>query len=216
MQAGVQTDYTFFLEHAKKIDSIWGDTLYTEEIVAPGICDSEIAPLFAALKRPIYWERIKRKLQCRYSTLSPRIIPIEQELFERQIELEVKQLTYNDSLPIDWTAVEQMFTREYPKFNIRPVVLHGEIDYFAMKKMWKECSAATDGYLRRYRSKLKAGAVNELIWEKIFNHSDDKKALEDGIRWMRSIIPNTNQTANHLSGPEQAGFLKRVKGIVRY
>lgn len=99
---------------------------------------------------------------------------------------------YSDKNDANWAFIERKIKREYGKDYAERTILNAKVPWYRMKRQWhnyvKYFILQTEGRDIDTSSYLNDMILNNVIWEVIFLHSDDKKQLAVGLKWVEGIL----------------------------
>jgi len=100
----------------------------------------------------------------------------------------------------NWLQISSRIKNKYNGFYADYVIAALKVDWYKMKKNWKEYSKAVINWVESYdltsneKSHWSALELNNSAWE-IFKYSDDKNDLRKAIKWSGQVVlndPNPN------------------------
>lgn len=195
--------FNFFLNNVLKIDSVIGKKGYVEGKLTDVIYKEEINPLFKQEKFPLTWNVISTRLKSIYPTMGGQFVQTAKGYFSQDIDEKIKTELNNKHVTqlADGNKIYKEFKNKFPGFDIDRLFLHAEVDYFAGKKLWRECQTACLLLLKQYGNQLGRYSVNNLAWKYAFLHFSDKATLLETLKAIKYYIdsaPYDSNSANYI------------------
>jgi thioredoxin-related protein len=91
----------------------------------------------------------------------------------------------------DWEQITTTIAQKYSKEVAARNILNAQLRWYEEKRDWPKVVKYTIQQKERYgldTAGIGKSMLNNLIWELIFQHSNDKAALNKGIAWMELLI----------------------------
>jgi thioredoxin-related protein len=111
---------------------------------------------------------------------------------------EIDPVLWRDDIPItenpDWKKMSLHIANKFSRGYAERTILGAQLRWYNYKKDWPALARYNIKKLERYgmdTAGLGAAFLNDMIWEVIFLHSNDKAILAKGIRFMRILLKNT-------------------------
>jgi thioredoxin-related protein len=101
----------------------------------------------------------------------------------------------------DWEKITAAITKKYDSSYAERTVLGAQLRWYNYKNDWPEIVKYNIKKIDTYGlDTVGWGKVflNNMIWDVIFTHSNDKKALNKGIQWMEVLLKSDPNSPNHL------------------
>jgi tetratricopeptide (TPR) repeat protein len=112
---------------------------------------------------------------------------------------------YQDGKPVskppNWRRLFALIQQKYGTERAERTILNSEIAWYTRKKDWKNSVKYNVAKIEKYgidTSFWGRFALNNMIWDVIFKHSDDRKILNKAIQWMETILPYEETTAKEV------------------
>lgn len=194
--------YSFFINNAQKIDSIITDNsnFFAESVIANFIFDKQATPLFNDSNAIVLWSKFKKEILSDHPNLTAGLLHWEKQRFDlwqqRYIKVDVYKLD-----PSNKGVFEKKLKEYYRKFpdtheNVEKYFLEGKYKLLAKNQLWEQADKAAYAYLRSCDKNLSTSEINEVCWEIIFKHCNNKQILHKGIVSMQSALDNAPNDQN--------------------
>jgi len=194
-QDPAQSEFMLFVGNANLINGIMEDSNYAEKSVGRIIYDKKVMPLFAKNVTPLVWKDIVSDIHKDYPNLGRGVIDIIQDQFDRSIVFEIKLAMENESGSInDWNKISLALETRFTGYEVNRILLEQEVEYFAGKKFWKDCTSNSFILFQKYGNKLSCSEINEIAWYYVFQHSNNRKELSMTLKLVK--LSNIKDTSN--------------------
>lgn len=100
-----------------------------------------------------------------------------------------------------WNNLISIISKKYNIDYAERTVLNAQIKWYEINKNWPEIVKYNVKKIENYGLDTTAMGrffVNNIIWEVIFLHSNDRKTLDKGIRWMEILLEADSNRQNHI------------------
>ena len=180
--------FQFILNNARQIDLIMQDTAYVENLISSTLFDHDVNPVFAINDGPIYWQFISYNLTRKYPQLDIKFIKLSEKEFQSNIDFEISLLRKLFDTTANWKKLSNLIKIRFPDYETDRLILKQEVEFFAHEKSWNQCATVSFDYLSKYGNQIYSQDLNNICWYYLFLHSDNKKILLEGAKWMRTAI----------------------------
>ena len=185
--------FTLLLDNAELIDSMYGRPKGVEHLIYAILQKEEIVPFFAVNDSVIAWSEFRQKIKKKYPRLNETTLSYLNFGFGSQIEAKEFTSLYEDDVKFaGWAVISDRIRRLYPGFDADKMIANEKMSYYAHKGLWVECGKAGIEYLDKYSDQASAFDINNILWNYLFIHCDDrnliKRAVELGRRMVDSAV----------------------------
>jgi thiol-disulfide isomerase/thioredoxin len=185
--------FRFLVDNSSKINEIMenerGKKMFVEWSIGQLIFKDEVISLDFKEDSKLDWKIIVSDIRNKYPTIAYQLTPLIENYFRNYIGLEINRLANKDGqVNADWSKIWDKLQMKYPEYDFEKVYLKKKADYFAAKMLWGECSNATYNLLRKYGGQIGSRDLDNLAWDYIFMHCNNKMILEETLKWMKLSI----------------------------
>jgi thiol-disulfide isomerase/thioredoxin len=158
----------------------------------------ELQPLYDK-HEPIYWEGIKNDLRSKYPQLGRDIISLIEDDFIYNIGIDVRVLAEKKEDPAaDWSSITMAMKKNYPDYDIDPILWRQKVKILEDKKNWAACAQAVYDFMHRYGGRVSVKDINNMAWNDVFEHCDDPRMLSAATKWMRRVVGTNENSEEYL------------------
>jgi len=182
--------FWLYLHNCPKIDSIisW-PSAYAERRLCKVIFNENIEPFFSQKDIQLNWNNMINSLTRKYPELGGHLPEIIRTDLKYRIKDEIIADANKYQISPRWKSIHGSVAEKVPGFDFEQSFLQAKLDYYDRKGLITEDRAATAfEMITRYRSSMRDNAVNDLIWNNIFNVTGNKKTLTGALQWMSVIV----------------------------
>jgi thioredoxin-related protein len=184
--------FQFFLDHSHQIDDSMDGTNgiahYVAWVLLPTILNEDIKPIVLQGER-IYWSSVDRILLKKYAKLGRNLEDLVKYEFGYQIGQAISGYANKSQNPRpDWVAIARTMRQKYPDYDFREVLFRREVKYYQIKEQWTACAEAAYTLMHGYAQRIDDFDMNEIAWDNVFQHCDNRKIITEAIRHMKYVI----------------------------
>lgn len=181
--------------NSAKINRIMKDSDYVQWNLGWDIVtNEEIAPLFSSNKLHISWLYVSDSIRLKYPMLGKSLVHLMELQFRNYVVLRIRALANgSNKKSIRWRKIENEIKSEIKGFDLDRTLLEEQVTFYAHKKEWSRCSAAAFLLMNKYGAQLGSRAINNLCWDDIFLHCNNRRIMEGALKWMKydlGLAPN--------------------------
>jgi thioredoxin-related protein len=178
--------FSFLLKNAVKANEVLGKNLYKKLSLI--ILRDTLIPIFRSDKAIISYASIMQDLMGKYPLLHFYIDSMAQKLFYNLSVDNILKEIKKYPAKIDWQSLNNKMNTRFPGYDYQYPLLMAECKFYENQKMWDKCEKTAYLLFKKYGDKLGDVQTNELSWDYIFQHSDNKKYIDEAIKRMKIFV----------------------------
>ncbi len=192
--------FAMFVQNARKIDQISGQTDLAEQTLADVIFKKELASMLINKDTILHVKAICDNVVGRYSSLNRELLLASLEkCFKNVIGRYIDGAIKNGKMHAgDWTEISNELDRRFPRLDCKQLLLTKETRYYYENKVWGDCAKKAIYLIDHYSGEMGDVSINNITWDCIFLHTMDKSILNRALSHILKLVQKTPASIDYL------------------
>jgi thiol-disulfide isomerase/thioredoxin len=184
--------FEWYLRNASEIDQVLDEKLFAEETLTKVIFNEQITHLLSTKEKIIKWNPILQKIKSKYPALDEETLAalLGSRLNSYLTKQIVTEISNKEEIiqPNEWHALFKTWRSRFPDHDIVQILLTLKMRYYYRKHLWEQCAETAIVLIGRYHDLLSPRTVNDIIWDNVFLHSENKRTLNKALQDMKDVV----------------------------
>lgn len=172
-------------------EEINGKKIFAEWVLGDIIYKESITPLQES-KSPLYWHKISTLLERKYPLMGKDLTRLLEPHFKKDIAISIEnRLRGNNVSDITWKKIANELKFKYPDYDWGKIFFETKSKYYFQVKQWSHCADAAYALIHKYGNSIDFKEINDIAWDYIFMHCDNRMILNEALKWMKRATNNS-------------------------